>query len=270
MNIENELFSRTALLVGDETMARVSACSVIIFGIGGVGSWVAESLVRSGIRKLTLVDSDCIDATNVNRQCPATANTIGSVKVDAMKSRLLDINPKVEVEAIQGVYSRETQADYHIETYDYIIDAIDSLECKMDLILHATSLPYHVKFFSSMGAALKMDPTQIRVDEFWKVKGCPLARALRQKFKRTKQFPKRKFKVVYSPEVLENKGKNEEETMTAMKESQGINKPIIDGKATDWHQQKVHVNGTVAHTTAIFGFMLAGLVMQDICSAERE
>jgi len=270
MAIENEIFNRTRLLVGDEAMNRISSCHVIIFGIGGVGSWVAESLVRSGIQHLTLVDSDRIDATNVNRQCPATTKTIGFVKVDAMKSRLLDINPKAKVEAINGVYSEATKDSFNLRSYDYIIDAIDSLECKAELIRHATSLPSSVKFFSSMGAALKIDPTLIRVDEFWKVKGCPLARALRQKFKRSKQFPGRKFKVVYSPEVVENKGAEATAAIDSATDEQANVKttskrgraPILS--ANDWHQQKVHVNGTIAHTTAIFGFTLAGLVIQDL------
>ena len=288
MAIENEIFSRTLLLVGEAAMERIQACRVIIFGVGGVGSWVAESLIRSGIGHLTMVDSDRVDVTNVNRQCPATTETIGCVKVEAMKSRLLAINPKAEVEAIEGVYDRSTRDSFHLETYDYVIDAIDSLECKAELIRHATSLPHHVKFFSSMGAALKMDPTQIRVDEFWQVKGCPLARALRQKFKRSKLFPARKFRVVYSPEVLTNKGegmlKNGEVIenkgeMLASRDEAFASKPEQSSQTdspetnvsrnhsapVDWHEQKVHVNGTIAHTTAIFGFTLAGLVMQDLC-----
>lgn len=238
-------------------MERIANAKVIIFGVGGVGSWCAESLVRSGIRHLTIVDSDNVDITNVNRQCQATMETLDNPKVMAMKSRLLSINPQADIEAIEGVYDVKTQASFHLEEYDFIIDAIDSLQCKADLILHATSLPSHVQFFSSMGAALKMDPTLIQVDEFWNVRGCPLARALRQKFKRSKQFPKRKFKVVYSPELLENKGDAEqtESDNNTMKEK---------AASGDWHEMKVHVNGTMAHITAIFGFTLAGLIIQKL------
>lgn len=234
MSIQQEIFDRTLLLVGEQAMERICKARVIIFGVGGVGSWVAEALVRSGIMQLTLVDSDFICMSNVNRQCPATTKTVGEVKVEAMKTRLLEINPEAKVEAIQAIYSAETSASFHLEDFDYVIDAIDSLEHKAELIRHATSLPRHVRFFSSMGAALKIDPTQIRVDEFWKVKGCPLARALRQKFKRSHRFPSRKFQVVYSPELLTQAPRG-------------------------------HVNGTVVHVTAIFGFTLAGLVVQDIC-----
>ena len=236
MSIQNEIFDRTELLVGEQVMERISKVRVIIFGVGGVGSWVAESLVRSGISQLTLVDSDTICATNVNRQCPATTKTIGEVKVDAMRARLLEINPEAKVEAIQAIYCAESAPSFHLEEFDYVVDAIDSLEHKAELICHATSLPRNVRFFSSMGAALKMDPTQIRVDEFWNVKGCPLARSLRQKFKRSHRFPSRKFKVVYSPELLP-------------------------------HASRGHVNGTVAHVTAVFGFTLAGLVVQDIMAS---
>ena len=253
MKSEHAIFNRTESLVGSDGMKAISAAKVIIFGIGGVGSWVAEGLVRSGVVHLTLVDSDRVGITNVNRQCPATVRTIGEVKVEAMKARLLEVNPKVEVEAIEGVYDSTTRDTFGLESYDYVIDAIDSLECKAALILHATSLPKRVKFFSSMGAALKMDPTKIRVSEFWQVEGCPLARALRQRFKRNREFPRRKFQVVFSPEVLPNRG----DVL-----------PVEDDveQQVDWNARKAQVNGTVAHVTAIFGFTLAGLVLQDICA----
>ncbi|MBP5769965.1 MAG: tRNA threonylcarbamoyladenosine dehydratase [Bacteroidaceae bacterium] len=246
MTDEKDIFNRTERLVGKAILEEISRKQVIIFGIGGVGSWCAESLVRSGIRQLTIVDADNVCATNVNRQSMATMKTIGMVKVDALKSKLLDINPQAEIKAIKGVYKAETRDDFQLERYDYVVDAIDSLECKKELILHATSLPSHVKFFSSMGAALKMDPTLVEADEFWNVKGCPLARALRQKFKRAHMFPKRKFQVVYSPEVLPNLGQD-----------------VVNDTTADIGP-KASINGTMAHITAIFGFTLAGLILQDI------
>ncbi len=249
MDKNKDIFNRIERLVGNSTLTRISQQHVIIFGIGGVGSWCAESLVRSGIGHITLVDSDKVCASNVNRQAMATCSTIGKVKVEAMKDKLLSINPELDIIIIQGIYCAETREQFQLERYDYVVDAIDSLTCKADLILHATSLPSHVKFFSSMGAALKMDPTQIHVDEFWKVKGCPLARALRQKFKHAHLFPSRKFRVVYSPEVLPNLGDAEEPS-----------------EGDTWTAQKVQANGSVAHITAIFGFTLAGLILQDICS----
>lgn len=241
-------------------MEHIASVSVIIFGVGGVGSWCAESLVRSGVRHLTIVDSDTICITNVNRQLMATTSTVGQVKVDVMKRRLLDINPEAEIEAICGVYSEETADQYDLDSYDYVIDAIDSLRDKACLILRATQST--ATFFSSMGAALKMDPTKIDVAEFWKVKGCPLAAALRRKFKHAKTFPSRKFRCVYSEELLSNQG---DETATAECATNGADAAYHAGSTI-----KARVNGTIAHTTAIFGFMLAGLALQDMVSASDE
>lgn len=241
-------------------MEHIASVSVIIFGVGGVGSWCAESLVRSGVRHLTIVDSDTVCITNVNRQLMATTSTVGQVKVDVMKRRLLDINPEAEIEAICGVYSEETADQYDLDSYDYVVDAIDSLRDKACLILRATQST--ATFFSSMGAALKMDPTRIDVAEFWKVKGCPLAAALRRKFKHAKTFPSRKFRCVYSEELLSNQG---DETDTAECATNGADAAYHAGSTI-----KARVNGTIAHTTAIFGFMLAGLALQDMVSASDE
>ena len=236
------IFRRTELLLGDEAMERLSSKRVIVFGVGGVGSWCAESLIRSGIRHLTIVDSDHVCITNINRQLMATTKTVGQVKVDALKERLLSINPSAEITAIQQVFTAETAESFALDTYDYIIDAIDSLKDKALLILMATSSTHtgrdgeKPKLFSSMGAALKLNPSRIKTTEFWKVQGDPLARALRKRFKRDGQYPKRKFLCVFSDELLQNQ------------------KPI------DPDDQG---NGTIAHITAIFGFMLAGLVVQD-------
>lgn len=220
-------------------MNRIAEKRVIIFGVGGVGSWCAESLVRSGIRKLTIVDSDCVSVTNINRQLMATTKTVGQVKVDALKERLLAINPSAEITALQQVFSADTASQFGLEGYDYIIDAIDSLKDKALLILLACQSK--AKLFSSMGAALKLDPTRIKTAEFWKVTGDPLARALRNRFKRDKQFPKRKFQCVFSDELLENK------------------KPI---------DPEDKGNGSIVHITAIFGLMLSGLVVQDAVKTE--
>ena len=185
-------------------MERIAQKRVIIFGVGGVGSWCAESLVRSGIRQLTIVDSDRVCITNINRQLMATTKTIGQVKVEALKERLLTINPAAEITALQKIFTAENADEFELHNYDYIIDAIDSLKDKAALILLACRT--NAKFYSSMGAALKLDPTRIKVTEFWKVQGDPLARALRKKFKSQKQFPEKKFQVVYSDELLENLG----------------------------------------------------------------
>ena len=207
MAIQDAIFRRSELLLGDEAMERIAQKRVIIFGVGGVGSWCAESLVRSGIRQLTIVDSDRVCITNINRQLMATTKTVGQVKVDALRERLLCINPSAEISAMQKIFSQDTAESFDLDSYDYIIDAIDSLKDKALLILMATQLPTS-KLFSSMGAALKLDPTRIQVTEFWKVQGDPLARALRKKFKSQGKYPKRKFQCVYSDELLTNRGHN--------------------------------------------------------------
>ena len=271
MAIEQAIFRRSELLLGDEAMRSIAEKRVIIFGVGGVGSWCAESLVRSGIRQLTIVDSDRVCITNINRQLMATSKTVGQVKVDVLKERLLSINPSAEITAIQQIFSDETAESFHIESYDYIIDAIDSLKDKALLILMATSSSRSgvdgkaPKFFSSMGAALKLDPTRIKTAEFWKVQGDPLARALRNRFKRNKVFPKRKFHCVYSDELLQNKGHNATcgtEQCVCPKAKMGPGDPSLLNH--EWCSSKAQINGTLAHITAIFGFMLAGLVIQDI------
>ena len=271
MAIEQAIFRRSELLLGDEAMSRIAEKRVIIFGVGGVGSWCAESLVRSGIRKLTIVDSDRVCITNINRQLMATTKTVGQVKVDALKERLLSINSSAEITALQQIFTAESASNFCLEEYDYIIDAIDSLKDKALLILMATSLPSSrgdkrgTQFYSSMGAALKLDPTRIKTAEFWKVQGDPLARALRKRFKRDGQNPKRKFQCVYSDELLENKGHNATcgtEQCMCSKAKTGPGDPKLLNH--EWCSSKAQINGTMAHITAIFGFMLAGLVIKDI------
>ena len=139
--MDNSLFNRTELLLGKEAMQRISSKRVIIFGVGGVGSWCAECLVREGIAHLTLVDSDVVCVTNCNRQLMATTKTIGEPKVEALRKRLLEINPEAEIVALQKNYSEETSSDFNIDTYDYVIDAIDSLKDKISLIVKTLPNP---------------------------------------------------------------------------------------------------------------------------------
>jgi tRNA A37 threonylcarbamoyladenosine dehydratase len=189
--------------------------------------------------------------------------TVGHVKVDALKERLLEINPKADITTVQKIYSAETADSFNLDSYDYVIDAIDSLENKALLIRRATAA--NTKFFASMGAALKLDPTKIAIAEFWNVQGCPLARALRNKFKRSKDYPKRKFKCVYSPEIVNNRGENHTcgtSVCLCPKSPIGPGDPNLVNH--EWCSSKAQINGTMAHTTAIFGFMLAGLVIQDV------
>lgn len=286
MGIEKGIFLRSELLLGNDIMAKIASKRIIIFGVGGVGSWCAESLIRSGIKELTIVDSDRVCVTNVNRQLMATTKTVGRVKTDVLKERLLEINPTANITAIQGIYCAENRDSFQLETYDIIIDAIDSLKDKVDLILTATRLK-NTKFYASMGAALKVDPTKIAVAEFWDIQYDPLARALRKRFKRDGKYPSRKFKCVYSKELLENKGENHScgtsQCMcpkVTIQQQQAAIAAEARGEANElgrtelinheWCTSKAQINGTVAHITAIFGFTLAGLVIQDICNESAQ
>ncbi len=230
-------FSRVERLLGADGLAQLTQARVILFGVGGVGGWCAEALVRSGIGHLTIVDPDDVDVTNINRQLPATTKTVGRPKVEVLRERLLEINPLCEVTALQERYF--IGADFQLASYDVIIDAIDSLTDKANLILEASACPG--AFFSSMGAACKLDPTQVRVAEFFDVRGCPLGAALRKRLRKNGTLPKKKFLCVYDAEVLPNLGPEQDP---------GPGKAIA--------------NGTLAPITGIFGFTLAALAIQHI------
>lgn len=245
----SERLSRVTRLLGNEATAALQNAKVIIFGIGGVGSWTAESLARSGVGTLTIVDADIVAESNINRQLMATVSSIGHPKTEVLAERLTDINPDIKLTCRSERYTQDTASTFHLEDYDIVIDAIDSLADKASLILHAMSLP-GVTLLSSMGAALKADPTRIAVAEFWKVKGCPLAAALRRRFKKSGMMPRRKFKCVYSDELLPNRG-----------EDTGSRGAMTFGK--------VAVNGALCHITAIFGLTLAGLSVEKIIQVHK-
>lgn len=238
------LFARVELLLGTEKLRCIQSKKVILFGVGGVGSWCAEGLIRSGVMHLTIVDSDCISASNINRQLPATTKTVKQLKVNVLRKRLIEINPEAQIMAISKVYSEASSDFFHLGDYDYVIDAIDSLQHKAHLLVAASKTKATI--FSSMGAALKIDPTQIRVTEFWKVRGCKLASALRQRFRRT-EMPTKKIICVYSEERLENGGL---EALERANENSSF--------------RKAQTNGTMVQVTATFGFMLSGLVVNDV------
>ena len=251
----NEIFQRTELLLGKEFIEKASKKRVIIFGLGGVGSWCAETLVRSGIGHITLVDSDLVGESNINRQLMATTKTIGMPKVEVLRERFLDINPEVEVVALQKIYEPATHDFFRIETFDYIIDAIDSLANKVYLIQKATETD--TVFVSSMGAALKTDPSRIKIAEFWKVQGCSLAAAIRSRLKKT-GLPAKKFLCVYSDEKRENIGvsldiqKNQPDLVE--------NEPMSD----NWSHRKARINGTTSYMPAMFGMTITSFVVNSI------
>lgn len=219
------MFERTIQLIGQEAFDRMQQVRVILFGVGGVGGWCAETLVRTGIQHLTIVDFDTINETNINRQIVATGNNIGLSKVVQMRERLLAINPSADIVAIDQRYCAETSTNFQLSSFNYIIDAIDSVDDKVLLIHHACESG--ATLFASMGAGRKTDTEQIRISEFWKVEGCPLARALRTKMKKTGLMPAHKFQCVWSPELSAE-------------------------------------SGTIAPIVGLFGMKLANLVINDI------
>ena len=246
---QDSIFNRSELLLGREGMEALERIRVIVFGVGGVGSWCAEGLVRAGLTHLTIVDSDRVCPTNINRQLMATQSTIGQPKVEAMKQRLLSINPEADILALNMMYTEETAEGFHLEQYDYVIDCIDSLRDKCDLILRTTSLE-RPTLLCSMGAALRIDPTKVRLAEFRKVEGDALARAVRNRFKKAKTFPRRKFLCAYSEEpAMQNR--TEDASLTE-----------------ELKFNKVQTNGSLCHITAIFGMMLAGEVIKQLATRD--
>ena len=228
------MFSRSTALLGKESMALLQSKRVILFGIGGVGSWCAECLIRTGLTHLTIVDGDSVQPSNLNRQLPATQATIGQPKVEALKARLLDINPEAEIIARNEMVNGEWLQANGLEGYDYFIDAIDSVNDKTDLILYASRVR-GCKIFSSMGAALRFDPTQVTTGELMSIKGDALAKAVRARMKRIGLHPNKRIRCVYSTEQA----------------------------------QRCETRGSLMQVTATFGLTLASLVLSDITSQAK-
>ena len=190
-----DIFSRTELLIGKEGLLKLKNSTVAVFGIGGVGSFAVEALVRAGIGKLVLIDGDDVCVTNVNRQIHATTRTIGKPKVDVMKDRILEINPEAQVLTFKEFYSSENSDKLLSKEYDYVIDAIDRVSSKVDLIVKCTLLG--IPIISSMGAGNKLDPTKFEVADIYQTSVCPLAKVMRRELKKRGI---KSLKVVYSKE----------------------------------------------------------------------
>ncbi|HSQ40981.1 MAG TPA: tRNA threonylcarbamoyladenosine dehydratase [Fibrobacteraceae bacterium] len=226
---------RLAQMVGEETLEALSALRVAVFGVGGVGSWTAEALVRSGVGHLTLVDDDVVQISNVNRQLQATLLSLGEPKVEALADRLRTINPELCLDVYQTRFRATHPEAFDLSYFNSVVDAIDSLDDKVGLIIAAHSAG--AKVFSSMGAGNKMDPTQIQSGSIWETRVCPLAKAVRQKL-RAQNFSGN-AQCVYSleepcPRRFSLEGPDE-------------------GRA----------HGSAVHITAVFGFYLAGMVIQN-------
>lgn len=200
-------FSRTELLIGKEGLEKLSASRVAVFGIGGVGGHTVEALVRTGIGTIDIIDNDKVALTNINRQIYALHSTLGKYKVDAAKDRILDINPNIIVNSYKIFYNTETANEFDFNNYDYIVDAIDTVSSKIELIVQAekTGTP----IISSMGAGNKMNPAEFEVTDIYKTSVCPLAKVMRHELKKRRI---KKLKVVYSTEIPFKPEQSEEQT----------------------------------------------------------
>lgn len=259
--ILKNMLHRSEMVLGRPAVAGLAGARAILFGVGGVGSWCAESLVRSGLGHLTVVDSDIICATNINRQLEATSLNVGRPKADEMRKRLLDINPRADVVAVNRAYEAESAEEFDLGSFDYAIDAIDSLKNKLLLIERAQAAG--TVLFSSMGAAAKVDPTKIKIGRLADTTVCPLAYQVRHALR--KRGVGQDFLCVYSTEANREPqsasicGTGECTcTLDRAKGAQAAGREL-----PDWCARKRRINGSLPHVTAVFGFMLAGLVVQD-------
>jgi tRNA A37 threonylcarbamoyladenosine dehydratase len=244
-------FSRTQLLLGKEAMARLQDSTVAVFGIGGVGSYAAEALARSGVGGLVLVDDDKVCLTNINRQLIATSKTVGRQKVDVMKERILDINPKCNVETQECFYSAVTAAEFKLYQYQYVVDAIDTVSSKLKLIEEANLAG--VPVISCMGAGNKLDPTKLEVGDIFDTSVCPLARVMRRELKARGV---KSLKVVYSKEEVIKPIEDEE--LSCKKNC--VCPPGTTRKCTVRRQ----VPGSVSFVPSVAGLIMAGEIVRDL------
>lgn len=243
-----ERLSRIEQLVGESAMERLANMRIAIFGVGGVGSICAECLVRSGACNLTLIDSDCVSESNINRQLPAFVSTIGQAKVDVLAKRFADVNPNAKIVAVQSLYSMDNRSRFDFKSFDVVIDAIDSLAHKIDLL--ATASEAGCKVFCSLGAAGKLDPTQVRTASIWQTKGCPLGKLVRNGL-RKRNFAG-DFMAVYS----------EEPSITTIENVQVTEVEEVHGSS-----RKAKILGSAMPVTAAFGLALGSLVIREAMKA---
>lgn len=245
-------FARTRILLGDKAVDRLAQARVAVFGIGGVGGYVCEALARSGVGALDLIDSDKVSLTNINRQIIATHDTLGRYKTEVMRERILSVNPQADVRTYQCFFLPETAEQFSFAQYDYVVDAVDTVTAKIELILRAQEM--QVPVISSMGAGNKLDASAFRVADIYATKVCPLARVMRRELKKRNV---EHLKVVYSEE--EPLMPQEQEIMAEEKRS----------------SMRRAVPGSVAFVPSVAGLILAGEVIRDLagdslrdCSAE--
>lgn len=246
-------FSRTQLLLGQKAMDRLAASRVAVFGIGGVGGYVCEALVRSGIGAFDLIDDDKVCLTNINRQIIATRTTIGKYKVDVMKERMLDINPKADINVHKCFFLPENSDDFDFEKYDYVVDAVDTVTAKLEIIMKAKK--HNIPVISAMGAGNKLDPSAFMVADIYDTKICPLARVMRRELKKRNVDS---LKVVYSQE----KPTRPIEDMSVSCRSNCVCPPGAAHKCTE----RRDIPGSTAFVPSVAGLIIAGEIVKDLCN----
>lgn len=231
-------FSRTELLIGEEGLEKLKRAKVAVFGIGGVGSYTVEALARAGVGELVLIDKDEISITNLNRQIHSTHKTLGRSKVEVMKERILEINPEAKVSTFEEFYMPDNAEKMMDATYSYIVDAVDTVTAKIDLVVRANE--GNIPIISAMGAANKLDPTKFEVADIYKTSVCPLAKVMR---KELKSRGIKHLKVVYSKEE-------------PVKSEKYLSEESVPGKKT--------VPGSISFVPSVMGLIIAGEVIKDL------
>lgn len=239
-------FIRTESLLGSEKMRRLKNARVAIFGVGGVGGYVAEALARSGVGSFDLIDADTVSVSNINRQIIATTKTVGRNKVDVMKERILDINPEANINCHVCFYLSENKNDFDFTNYDYVVDAVDTVTAKIDIILNAKESG--VPVISSMGAGNKLDPTQFEVADIYKTSVCPLAKVMRYELKKRGV---KKLKCVYSKEQ-------------PIKEGVIVDQDVKDKLEEELCVGRRTIPGSVSFVPSVVGLIIASEIVKDL------
>ena len=246
----SDQFERTELLLGREAIDKLAHSRVAIFGIGGVGGYVCEALVRSGVAAFDLIDKDTVALSNLNRQIIATRKTIGKYKAEVMRDRILEINPDADVRIHNCFFLPENADEFPFEEYDYIVDAVDTVTAKIALVMKATEK--NIPIISSMGAGNKLDGSMFRVADIYKTKVCPLAKVMRRELKKRGV---KKLKVVYSEELPVRPIRNVES------DSKAEDSNLLDEKKI----RRKDTPGSVAFVPSVAGMIIAGEVVKDLC-----
>ena len=234
--MEKNFTTRTGLIIGDEGINKLKNSNVIVFGVGGVGSFAAEAIARAGVGNLTIVDFDDVDITNINRQLPALHSTVGKYKVEVMKDRILDINPEAKIETYKTFYMPDCNEKILDSSVSYVVDAIDTVTAKIFLVEEATRL--NIPVISSMGTGNKLDPSKFEITDIYKTSVCPLAKVMR---KELRQRNIKKLNVLYSKE-----------------------EPVKPRKESEEKTAKRQVPGSIAFSPSVAGLMIASKVVKDL------